>query len=145
MEFWLMDTRTDGMPLDDRQIFQLPVNPGKIELVKGTISETFNTENLGEINFIGKRKLATIDISSFFPAQKYNFCNCEPKSNPYDYIDIIDEWRFFSAVIRLVITDTPINMLCSIENFTHTENAMSRDVEYTLSLKEYRDVTYKLQ
>jgi len=138
MEFWLMDNREDGMPLDDRQIFQLPVNPGTIEMTKGTISETFNTENLGEISFIGKRKLATIDISSLFPAQKYNFCECTPKDNPYDYVELIDSWRFWSAVIRLVITDTPINMLCSIENFTHKEIAMCRDIEYTLSLREYK-------
>lgn len=140
MEFWLKVERDDGMALNSNQIFQLPVNPGTYEKTIGVNSSSFDVENLGEINFIGKKKLATISISSFFPAQKYGFCVCTPKDNPWDYVWIIENWMFWSEPVRIIITSTNVNMLCSIENFSYKEVAGTRDIEFTLDLKEYRKI-----
>lgn len=141
MEFWLKVERNDGMELNTNQVFQLPVNPATLEKTVGTNNATFNVEGLGEITFIGKKKLATITIGSFFPSQNYSFCVCIPKDDPWDYIWCIENWMNLQETVRLIITGTNINMLCSIENFSYKEVAGSRDIEYTLELKEYRVVS----
>ncbi|AWI04066.1 hypothetical protein [Clostridium drakei] len=141
MEFWFKDERTDGNELNKNQIFQLPVNPPTFEVQVGANNETFETEGLGEINIIGEKKLATITFSSFFPAQNYNFCVCTPRDDPYDYVWILDTFMHWRKPIRFIVTGTNINSLYSIENFTYKENAMSRDIEFTLSLKEYKKLS----
>lgn len=54
--------------------FRFAVLPPEYEVT----SESNNTQviihSLGEINLLGKRKLKNISFSSFFPAQKYSFC-----------------------------------------------------------------------
>lgn len=138
MEFWFKDNRTDGQALNKNQIFQLPVNPPTLEVVSGIASSSFDVEGLGEVNFIGKKKLATITISSFFPAQNYGFCECTPKDDPWEYVWIIENWRHWQGVTRFIVTETNINMLCSIENFTYKVVAGGKDIEWTMDLKEYR-------
>ncbi|WPC40617.1 hypothetical protein [Clostridium sp. JS66] len=137
MEFWLKVERNDNNPLNKNQIFQLPVNPPSFELERGANNEVFETEE-GEINLIGNKKLATITFSSFFPAQKGTYCVCTPRDDPYEYVWIIENWMHWKSPVRLIITDTNINMLCSIESFPYKEVAMSRDIEFTLNLREYK-------
>lgn len=138
MEFWLKVERTDGNALNENQIFQLPVNPNGFEIQVGASNTTFEVEDIGEVNFIGKKKLQSLTISSFFPAQDYSFLVCERREDPYDYVWVIENWMHWQSPVRLIITNTPINKLFSIENFTYKENAMSRDIEFTLELKEYK-------
>ena len=140
MEFWFKDERTDGNPLNKNQIFQLPINPPTFEVQVSANNEVFETNDLGEINIIGKKKLATITFSSCFPAQNYNFCVCTPRDDPYDYIWVLENFMHWKSPIRFIATGTNINSLYSIDNFTYKENAMSRDVEYTITLKEYKNI-----
>jgi hypothetical protein len=145
MEFWLKDNRTDGNELNKNQIIQLPVNPPSFEVTSAIGSSSFDVEGLGEVNFIGKKKLATISISSFFPAQNYNFCVCTPKEDPWEYVWIIENWQHWQSSTRFIITETNINMLCSVENFTYKVNAGSKDIEFTMELKEYRVLDESVQ
>ncbi|MBO5093918.1 MAG: LysM peptidoglycan-binding domain-containing protein [Lachnospiraceae bacterium] len=41
------------------------------------------------------------------------------------------------------MTGTPVNMECTIENFTWGENDGTKDINFTLELKEYRKVKVK--
>ena len=140
MEFWFKDERTDGNPLNKNQIFQLPVNPGTFEVQVSANNEVFETEDLGEINIIGKKKLSTITFSSCFPAQNYNFCECTPRDDPYEYVWILENFMHWKSPIRFIVTGTNINGLYSIDSFPYKENAMSRDIEYTITLKEYKNI-----
>ena len=56
---------------------------------------------------------------------------------------MIEEWRAAGKQIRLIITSTPINMPVLIESFEWGERAGTRDVEFTLNLKEYKPITIK--
>lgn len=131
MEFYLSQ---------DNDRIQLPVPPGSFEVSNEINVSTFNVELAGEISFIGKKKLSSITIQSFFPAQKYSFCQTSPLS-PYDYVKKIKGWQDSGKPIQLIITETDVNMICSINKFTHSEQAGTRDVDFTLELMEYRVVT----
>lgn len=46
-----------------------PVSPGNFEVTNPYQNTTVNINNLGQINMLGKRGLASLKFSSFFPAQ----------------------------------------------------------------------------
>ena len=63
-----------------------PVSPPDFEVVNPYNNSTVNINNLGEINMIGKRGLATMKFSSFFPAQDYNFLQTVMAGSPYELV-----------------------------------------------------------
>lgn len=134
MEFWI---KTES------EAIQLPVPPSDFEKATGLNNTTTNIVGFGEINILGKKKLGTIPIKTFWPNQQYDFCDCTVTLKPYEFVEKIEELMESAKAFRLIITDTPINMLCGIENFNYGENDGTGDVYFTLELKEYRNITVK--
>lgn len=130
MEIWLRQGITK---------FRFAVLPPEYEVT----SESNNTQvvinSLGEINLLGKRKLKNISFSSFFPAQKYDFCEYTTFPAPMESVKCIEKMKN-NGVMRLTMTGTPVNIDCTIENFTWGENDGTKDINFTLELKEYRKV-----
>lgn len=122
--------------------FRFAVLPPEYEVA----SESNNTQviihSLGEINLLGKRKLKNISFSSFFPAQKYSFCEYSSFPGPKESVNKIEKMKN-NGVLRLTMTGTPVNMDCTIENFTWGENDGTKDISFTLEFKEYRKVKIK--
>jgi nucleoid-associated protein YgaU len=108
---------------------------------------TVNTESLsdfGELSLIGKKKVSSLSISSFFPLKKYTFMTGE-LINPYTLCATIERWMFSGRPVRFRITDTTINMAFTIENFNYGVQDGTGDVYYDLELKEYRFITSTVQ
>lgn len=119
------------------QVIKLPVLPKDFKIQSGMKNETYETISIGEIKLIGMPTLKTISFSSFFPAKDYTFLR-DRIYKAYEYVNMIEEWKSRRVPIRLIITDTPINMACSIEAFEYGEQDGTRDVYYTLSLSEFK-------
>lgn len=133
MEFWLTFNNS-------AERLQLPVNPGEFRIRTGNLNTTTEIQDLGELNLIGKEKLAEIELSSFFPARWAPYCAYRSIPDPYDAVATIEGWRKSGRPVRLIITGTPVNQVCAIESFEYGERGGSRDVEYSLLLREYRFV-----
>lgn len=119
----------------------LPINPSSFEISGSQNNQSVYIHNLGEINLKGKRGLYSITLESFFPAQEYDFSHGE-YHDPYDYYcKKLKNLYEQNKTVHLIITDTDINMFCTIESFTHGEADRSGDVKYSLTLKEYREIT----
>ena len=127
----------------DDKVFKFPVLPSSFDLDNSSIIETSNIVNLGQVAMYGGNALKTISISSFFPSKEYQFCTYRGFPQPYECVKMIEEWRSTGKQIRLIITSTPINMPVLIESFEWGERAGTRDVEFTLTLKEYKPITIK--
>ncbi len=129
MEIWLKQGKTK---------FRIAVLPAEYEVT----SESNNTQvvihSLGEINLVGKRKLKTVSFSSFFP-KKYNSSYCDYKKfpTPKESVKKIEKMKN-KGVLHLTMTNTPVNMDCTIESFTWGENDGTKDINFTLEFKEYR-------
>ena len=119
------------------QVIKLPVLPKEFKIQSGMKNENYDTISIGEIKLIGMPKLKSISFNSFFPAQDYPFLR-DKTHKAWEYVNMIEEWKSRRVPIRLIITDTPINMACSIENFEYGEQDGSRDVYYTLALEEFK-------
>lgn len=118
-------------------VILLPIPPIDFKLITSQINETFNSINMGELRLIGLEGLATASISSYFPNQEYPFSRNNSMFG-YEYVDMIEKWRKSRRPIRLTITDTSINIACTIDNFEHGKEDNTGDVYYTLSLTEFR-------
>lgn len=118
----------------------LPINPSSFEIAGSQNNQSVYVHNLGEINLKGKRGLYSITLESFFPSRKYDFSH-GAYHDPYDYYcKKLTKLYESNKTIHLIITETDINMFCTIESFSHGEADRSGDVKYRLTLKEYREV-----
>ena len=122
---------------NNEEQLRLPVTPSDLELSQRNNNTVININALGEINLIGKKGLASISLSSFFPAQEYYFCKYTGFPKPYECVKMIQKWRDSGRPIRLIITGTSINYAMTIENFIFSEQDGTRDVYFTLELREY--------
>jgi hypothetical protein len=129
MEFWLQK--------DDKDKFQLPVNPSQYTITVVHKNTIVNVIQLGDLNLIGKTGLREVTLSSFFPAKLYNFSTIKVPKKPSDYVTKIESWRNSGDPIRIVITST-LDIECTIESFAYGEQDATGDIYYTLNLKEYR-------
>lgn len=134
MEIWLSYNNYE-------QSLQLPVHPPEIRVIAATLNRVIPIAQAGEILAIGRSALAELEIASHFPADWRPYCAYREIPQPYDAVALIDSWRRSGRPIRLTITETPINMPVAIDRFEWGERAGSRDVDYTLQLKEFRFVT----
>lgn len=125
---------------NDEKSILIPINPESFEILANQNNQSEYVHDFGEVNLKGKRGLKGITIESFFPGQKYGFQH-GGFHDPYDYYcKKLNSLFGKNTTIHLIITETDINMYCTIESFSHGEAAGSRDVKYSLVLKEYREV-----
>jgi len=117
--------------------FRFAVIPAEYELTSTSNNTSVNINSLGEINLLGKRNLKTVSFASFFPKRKYYFCQYTGFPTPKESVQIIEEMKD-KGILRITMTGTPVNMECTIESFTWGENDGTKDINFTIELKEYR-------
>lgn len=122
----------------DKHSIQLPIVPESFEVSDSMNNTSVVVHNLGEINLKGKRNLKEVSLSSFFPAQKYAFAKTSYHA-PYNYVRVLKRLFERNETIHLIITGTNINGFYTIESFNYGHADKTKDVSYTLGMKEYRE------
>ena len=117
------------------EILKLPVIPAEFTITKPQSLQTFETVSKGDLQLIGAPKLKGITIESFFPVRDYPYLR-DTSMKGWEYVYKIDIWIKQKLPIRLVITDTPINMAVAVKNFEYTIKT-DGDLWYTLELEEF--------
>lgn len=129
--------------LVENTFLRFPVLPSEYELSSENNNQTVDINAYGEVALLGKRKLKTLSLSSFFPAKKQTFTTGTYFVKPQDYIKTMQYFRDH-APFRCIITGSKaVNMLCTIESFAWGENDGTGDVTFTVELKEYRKPSIK--
>lgn len=118
------------------QVICLPVLPSEFTVSKPLSNEVFETVAAGELNLIGNSKLKSISWDSFFPAKDYPFLR-DRSNTAFGYVYLLDTWYSQKLPIRIIITETPINMACTIEDFSYTIKK-DGDMYYTITLSEVK-------
>ncbi|TCO78018.1 hypothetical protein [Marinisporobacter balticus] len=122
------------------QVIKLPVLPKEFKIQSGMKNETFDTIGQGEIKLIGMESLKSIVIQSFFPNNDYPFLR-DRSYRGWQYVEMIEAWKDRRVPIRLIITDSPeelVNMACTIESFEYGKQDGTGDIYYTLTLSEFK-------
>ncbi len=127
MEIWLKQGKEE---------LRLPVLPPGYEIKYSQNNTEVNITNYGPVNVIGKRNLGTTELQSFFPNKSYGFAQYSGYPEANECVSLINGWM--DNPVRYIVTGTSINLLMTIEEFTHAEQDGTGDIYYTISLKEYR-------
>lgn len=119
----------------------LPVTPWKYDVKTGQGNKVVGVEQLGEALVFGLPKAVEISFSCFFPDQnhEYPFVVGDEKS-PADCVALLMKWKEGQKPVRIIITDSPVNLLTGIMKFDYKEKDGTRDIYYTLELTEYKDL-----
>ena len=59
---------------------------------------------------------------------------------PYEFSEKIQKWMYEGKPLRVIVTDSPTNMQCLIQQFDTVEQDGTRDLYFTLNLLEYRPI-----
>ena len=124
---------------DDDKI-RFPVVPPSIGVNRSNNIDTESVLKLGEVPIFNGTSLKTIELSSFFPNQEYSFCDYTGFMKPYEFSDKIQKWMYEGKPLRIIVTDSPTNMQCLIQQFDTVEQDGTRDLYFTLNLLEYRPI-----
>lgn len=121
-------------------IVQLPVPPVEdFPFTMEASTETMNLVKLGEVNLLKGQKLRECVINSFLP--RHNDAGYVRTSGEFElpeyYIKFFDDAQKNNTPLRLIVTGYDINQLVSVESFEY--KYVTGYVNYTLSLKEYRN------
>lgn len=119
------------------EVIQLPVVPQEFTIQEPHNNENYQTITQGDIKLIGLAGLKSLTLESFFPGQDYPFLRSRSLWG-WEYVEKIQGWMTKRVPIRLVIANTPINMACTIEDFTYGLKPGSKDIHYTLTLEEFK-------
>lgn len=116
------------------QVVQLPVVPKEFKISSPHNNETYETIEQGSLKLIGLRGLKSLVISSFFPIKDYPWLR-NKTYKAWEYVNIFESWMDRRVPIRVIITETPINLAMSIENFTYGPQDGSGDIYYEMQLE----------
>jgi len=117
------------------QILQLPVVPPEFTITKPRKNDVFETASQGDLKLLGTEGLKGIVINSFFPVRDYPFLRSRAYKG-FEYVYIIDTWLNAKLPIRLIVTETPINMAITVDNFEYTIKP-DGDLHYTLDCVQF--------
>ena len=107
------------------QVLRLPVLPPEFSVTKPQANETFETVTQGQLKLMGTPGL-----------KGYPFLK-DRTYTAFGYLFVLDTWISKKLPIRLVITETPINMACCVDDFSYT---ISKDgnMNYSITLSEFK-------
>lgn len=124
----------------------LPVNPAEFVVSSGGTS--FSDSQVikgGERTIIGNSMLQSVSFSSFFP-RDYDSSYCIDKNipKPWEAVKKINEWRASGSPVKILITETDINMYATIRKFDYREKGGEPgDIYYDIEFKEYKFITIR--
>ena len=124
----------------DTDKIRFPEVPSAIGVSRSNNIDTQSVFKLGEVPIFNGTSFKSIEFESFFPNQEYSFCDYTGFMKPYEFSEKIQSWMYEGEPVRIIVTDTPINMQCLIQQFDTVEQDGTRDLYYTLSLLEYRPI-----
>ncbi|MCM2674099.1 LysM peptidoglycan-binding domain-containing protein [Alkalicoccobacillus plakortidis] len=121
---------------------RLPVLPETIDFASNVQNESVKVSRFGELTFIDDPGAREISFASYFPKRHTSQCEYSNFPSPENCIDKIEKWLKNKEPVRLIVTGTKINILCSIEDFPYGEGEMDiGDRTYSVRLKEYKVAT----
>ena len=125
--------------------FTFPVTPSKFEISTSQNNKTVDILDFGEAMLFGNSSLIRLKFSSFFPKllHKYPFVVGDKKEAD-ECVALMIKWKESKKPVRLIITDSPVNHMFGIKDFDYDERDGSRDIYFTLSLVEYKDLNTPL-
>lgn len=125
------------------QQLTLPVTPWKYQITTSQNNKIIDILDFGEALLFGNAKLKRLKFSCFFPNQdrhQYHKYVVGDALSPKACIDQIIKWKEAKKPVRVIITDSPVNLMMGIMEFNYSERDGTRDIWYDISSTEYKEL-----
>ena len=135
--------------IETNQKIQLSMPPESVSVKFAQNFRTFNIIHLGEIKLPRGEKLTGVSWNGILPGQKtaaYRFINSEAWIEPTQIIKQFESWKNNhweknTSKLRLMITQTAINLDVYLENFSHKYVGGMGNVEYNINFIAAKELT----
>ena len=135
--------------LSNNQRLQLAMPPEQVNVKFAQSFRTFNVIHLGEIKLPRGEKLTGVSWKGILPGQKqlaYNFIDTAAWIEPTQIIKRIESWKpnhweINSSKLRLMITQTAINLDVYLNNFSYEHVGGMGSIEYNIDFIAAKDLT----
>lgn len=119
----------------------IPVTPAKYQLSSGQKNKVVDITRVGEAVIFGMPKARTLTFSSFFPAQTHEYpFTVDDSKSPAELVEYFTKVKEARKPVRVIITDSPVNLMMGLMGFNYFEKDGTRDIYYELSFTEYKDL-----
>lgn len=132
MEIWLKQ---------GKKKLRLPILPQEVGASSEQDNKTETVNALGEVNLLGLPKLQTVTLESHFPRWGMNYDQYSGYPTPKKCVKLIEKMKK-KGVIRFIVTPI-INYEATIEGFEWKYQDGTKDIYYTLQIKQYRRTAKK--
>lgn len=118
----------------------MPVTPDRFTVAAGRNVTVLNMAQTGEAVFPGLSTLFNEQLEFLLPSESRNYTQGDYSGNPYAMVNTLVGWSEAGEVLRLIVTDTPINVPILLGPVRYGEQDGTGDVYVTLSMRRYRDL-----
>lgn len=122
------------------QELAMPVTPPGFYVEEGRQIENLAMTDTGEVNLPGLRKLFNERLEFLLPSSARNYTAGGWTGEPYAVVDRLTEWSNGGGALRLIVTDTPVNVPVLLGPVRHGQRDGTGDVYVTLELRQYREL-----
>ena len=133
--------------IDTGEELQLCMTPEKISVKTTANFRSWNVINIGEIKLPRGEKLTQISWNGILPGTEImwheNLINLAAWENPHEVIKVFNRWRERGAKLKLLITQTPINLEVFIKNFDYSAQKAFGHYKYDIDLIAAKDLQVK--
>ncbi len=133
-----------------RELLRVPVLPERFNISIGSNNSSVNVAELGEIIVKQARPAFQFSFESFFPKRSFpglsvtGIARTIALAAPLLYVEMLKSWHDSYKPIYLILTNLGIATYCTIERFDfYEEGGDVGTIYYSLTLKEYREVTVR--
>ncbi len=128
----------------EKEKFQFPVHPEQINLKQGSSNESVDIVGLGEVTIMQEKPEAEVSWSSFFPSIPFSGMQVEKLIWPEEIKFLLKTWMGSKKPCHLIVTNTKINLFCTIERFDCNERGGAiGELNYDITFREYRQPTIR--
>lgn len=119
----------------------IPVTPEKYQMTGGQKNKVVDITRVGEAIIFGMPKARTLTFSSFFPDLNHGYpFTVDDTKSPTELVEYFTKVKEARKPVRVIITDSPVNLMMGLMSFNYFEKDGTRDIYYELSFTEYKDL-----
>lgn len=119
----------------------IPVTPEKYQMTGGQKNKVVDITRVGEAIIFGMPKARTLTLSSFFPDLNHDYpFAVDSTKSPTELVEYFIKVKEARKPVRVIITDSPVNLMMGLMSFNYFEKDGTRDIYYELSFTEYKDL-----
>jgi hypothetical protein len=120
---------------------QIPALPQEITCGADGRFATYDILKRGQINFPDGSNLDAVSWEAMFPGEaRQNEPWIRSWTSPQELDEILTGWRVNGAALKLVITDSNINIDCFIASYQPTYSGGFGDITYSITFTEKKDL-----